>query len=86
MSKDTEAKIKDKLDQLLEAGWTQQALADALDVHRVSIYEWRNGKHMPAHPGLVLAALDGLLKQKPPKKRRYPEGHYLQRKKEESGE
>lgn len=75
--------VKERIEQLRKAGWTIQALADELNVHRTSIHEWESGAHAPAHSGLVLAAFDALLDRKPPPKRRYPEGHYMQRAKAE---
>ena len=77
MNQPTELQVK--ITGLLDGGWTLQALADELKVHRSSLYEWREGKHSPAHPGFVVMALDALAGKPPPAKRRYPEGHYMQR-------
>ena len=73
--------IQVRIAELIESGWTYSALADELDVHRTSIYDWESGKHSPAHAKIVLRFLETLLQRQPPKKRRYKEGHYLQRNK-----
>tara|TARA_B100000809_G_scaffold155306_1_gene152615 strand:- start:121 stop:378 length:258 start_codon:yes stop_codon:yes gene_type:complete len=75
--------IQVRITELIESGWTYSALADELGVHRTSIYDWESGKHNPAHARIVLGYMDTLLQRQPPKKRRYKEGHYLQRKKAE---
>ena len=78
MSEETE--IQWRISKLVDDGWTLQAIADRLEVHRVSVYEWKNGKHVPTHVNLVMMALDALADKTPPKKRRYgPDGHYMQR-------
>ena len=76
--------IRIKISELMRNGWTRQAIADELDVHRTSIHEWEVGKHAPTHPKLVLAALDSLLERKRiPKQRRYAPGSRQRKAKED---
>ena len=77
--------VKQRIRELIEKGWTYQAIADALEVHRTSIHDWESDRHQPAHPNMVVMALDTLTKRKPPPRRRYPGTHHLQRKSSKSG-
>ena len=72
--------------RLREAGWTDAAIADEMDVTRLSVDRWRRGDRYPRLSKLVLAALESLLSREPPPRRRYPDGHYLQRRKRERSE
>lgn len=73
------SELQDKIQELREKGWTLSAISDELGSHRETIYGWVARGHSPANIKLVIAALDGLFKKKPPPRRRYPDGHYLQR-------
>lgn len=44
---------------------------------------WRTGERYPHNAKAVLALHDSLVEKKPPPRRRYPDGHYLQRAKAE---
>ena len=65
--------------ELLAAGWTLSSIADEIETHRETVSRWNSGRANPEHPRLVLGALDSLKSKKAPPKRRYPDGHYLQR-------
>ncbi len=71
--------VQKRLILLHDAGWTYAAVADELGYARLSIARWRTGEQATAHPKPVLIALDALLKRRPPKQRRYPGTHHLQR-------
>jgi hypothetical protein len=75
--------IRQKITKLREQGWTLSAIAEELGVNRETAYGWVARGHSPANIKLVSVALDALFDKQPPKKRRYPEGHYLQRRKKE---
>ena len=75
--------VQETISQLREHRWTIQAIADELGVHRESINDWITGRYYPSHSKLVLGGLNALLKLRPPKLRRYPGTHHLQRKKAE---
>ena len=43
--------MRTKIAELMGKGWTRQAIADELEVHRTSIHEWEVGKqiqHIPS--------------------------------------
>jgi len=75
--------MQEIISTLRETGWTIQAIADELGVHRESINDWTSGRYYPSHSKLVLGGLTALLKRRPPKLKRYPGTHHLQRKKAE---
>ena len=75
--------VQVKLENLETQGWTKKAIADELDVTWQAIHYWRTGERYPGTAGAVLLALDALMQRKAPPKRRYPQGHYLQRRKAE---
>ncbi len=75
--------IQIRLGILAKQGWTKKAIADELDVTSQAIRYWENGERYPGTAGAVLLALDALAQKKAPPKRRYPQGHYLQRRKAE---
>ena len=77
--------VQQKISDLRGKGWTIQAIADELEVHRESIRDWMNGRYYPAHSKPILMAMDTLMKRKPPPRRRYPGTHHLQRKSSKSG-
>ena len=60
-------------------GWTHQAIADELGVTWSGLRNWETGFRSPVNAKPVELALSVLLDRKPPPKRRYPEGHYMQR-------
>ena len=64
-------------------GWTHQAIDDEVGVRWNSLRSWEAGTGNPANVKAVELALGMLLDRKPPPKRRYPEGHYMQRAKAE---
>jgi transcriptional regulator with XRE-family HTH domain len=72
--------VQETISNLREQGWTIQAVADELGVHRESMRDWITGRYYPSHAKLVLAGLAALLDQRPPKRKRYPGTHHLQRK------
>ena len=71
--------VQEKIERLLGSGWTQQALADEMGMSWNGLRYWRTGERHPHNVKAVLALLDILAKRKPPPRRRYPEGHYMQR-------
>jgi transcriptional regulator with XRE-family HTH domain len=71
--------IQTKLEDLIQKGWSQAAIADELNVHKGTINRWYLGDTYPPMPKPILMALDILLRRKPPKRRRYPGTHHLQR-------
>ena len=75
--------LQERISTLLHSGWTLAALADELDIHYTTLARWRVGARYPENSKAVLMALDGLADKKPPPRRRYPEGHYMQRAKAE---
>ena len=77
--------VQIKLTELGDAGWSMSAIADELGVNANSVLRWRSGYRYPENSKAVLIVMDALLQKKPPPKRRYPEGHYLQRRKAEQG-
>ena len=76
------AEIQRHIRDLKAKGWTHQAIADELGMTWQSVRNWENGV-MPINAKPVELALSVLLDRKPPKKRRYPTGHYMQRAKAE---
>jgi len=72
--------IQIKIEELKNAGWTKQAIADELGVTWQAVQYWLKGERYPQTSKPILIVMDGLLSAKPPKKRRYPDGHYLQKK------
>jgi DNA-binding transcriptional regulator YiaG len=70
--------VQIKIEELKNAGWTKQAVADELGVTWQAVQYWHKGERYPKNSKPVLIFLDSLLKRNPPKKRRYPDGHYLQ--------
>ena len=58
----TKTMIKQVLEQLCERGWTDAAVAGAVDVSSVTIYRWRTGKSAPVVvPGAILGMITPLL-------------------------
>ena len=70
--------------ELQGEGWTLAALAYELDNHVTTLEKWKAGTNNPNNAKAVLMALDGLKSKRPPPKRRYPDGHYMQRRKQEA--
>ena len=67
--------VQQKVAKLLGRGWTQQAIADELQVTWLTVHRWYTGETQPSSRGSVLMALDWLLKRKRiPKRRRYGKG------------
>lgn len=75
--------VQQKLSELQGKGWTLAAIADGIGLTLSAVEKWKSGIHYPAASKPTLMALDVLLERKPPKKRRYPTGHYMQRRKAE---
>ena len=71
--------IQTKLSELQGKGWTITALADELGNHVNTLEKWKAGHSKPSNSRSVFMALDTLLKRRPPKQRRYPGTHHLQR-------
>ena len=71
--------IQERIHELEAKGWTQKAIADELEVTWQAVHYWKSGERYPGMPKAVLLALDALMKRKPPKRRRYPGTHHLQR-------
>ena len=78
--------VQEKLDALIGDGWTQQAIAEEMGVSWQAVHSWKKGQRFPENSKVVLMALDALTDKKPPPKRRYPDGHYMQRRKQEAKE
>ena len=83
MTEEARNDIQIKLDGLIDSGWSMAAISDELESHYNTIKRWRSGHRYPENSKAVMMALDTLLQKKPPPKRRYPNGHYLQRRKAE---
>ena len=73
--------VQEKLSELQGKGWTLAAIADGIGMALRTVEKWKSGAHYPAASKPTMMALSALLDRKPPKKRRYPEGHYMQRRK-----
>ena len=71
--------VQKRIELLKSRNWTLAAIADEVGVSYRGISSWQSGERYPSNEKLVMMALDGLVSKKPPPKRRYPEGHYLQR-------
>ena len=71
--------VQERLDNLIAGGWTQQAISDEMGVSWQAVHNWKKGQRYPENSKAVMMALDGLTNKKPPPKRRYSKGHYLQR-------
>ena len=71
--------IQARIAGLTAGGWTLAAIADELDIHYTTLARWRTGMRYPENAKAVLMALDSLAGKKHPPKRRYPNGHYMQR-------
>ena len=71
--------VQEMLAKLQLNGWTLSAIADDLGVTVSAVEKWKAGTRYPGVPRPILVVLNGLADTKPPPKRRYPEGHYLQR-------
>ena len=74
-----EDEIRQQIRELIAGGWTLAAVADKLEIHYTTLARWRNGTRYPENARSVLLALTSLSSETPPPKRRYPGGHYLQR-------
>ena len=71
--------IQSVVADLREKGWTQKAIADELGTAWQTVHRWGSGQTYPPTSKPILAALESLADKKPPPKRRYPDGHYMQR-------
>ena len=71
--------VQNLIAQLEEKGWSLTAIAesDKLKIHRNTITLWKAGTRYPRPDMPVIDALTGLIKIKPPKKRRYVKGSRL---------
>ena len=78
--------VQRKVAELRAKGWTQQAIADELEVKWLTIHRWESGQTYPPMPKPILLALDGLMARKRiPKRRRYAPGeHHTQHKSQET--
>ena len=76
--------IQERIEALQANGWTLAAIGDEVGTHRESVSRWKSGMYYPENSKAVLMALDTLLDKPAPKKRRYPQGHYLQQRKAQS--
>ena len=74
--------VQQYIRDLKAKGWTHQAIADELGMTWAGLRNWETGGK-PSNAKTALLALGVLLERKPPPKRRYPEGHYMQRAKAE---
>ncbi len=75
--------VQEILEELSGNGWSRAAIADEVGTHRETVSRWGSGQYYPENAKAVLVVLNMLLKRKAPPRRRYPEGHYLQRQKAE---
>jgi hypothetical protein len=64
--------ILDLLAALQDKGWTDAAVADALDVAPSTVYKWKKGIHAPKYERPVRTELERLLKQRSIPKQRRP--------------
>ena len=71
--------IQEILEDLKERGWTSAAVADELGTAHDTVVKWKSGVSYPALVSLVLPALEALRDKAPPKLRRYPGTHHLQK-------
>ena len=77
--------VQEKLSILRASGWTQQAIADELEVSWQAVHNWVLGQRHPENSKAVLMALETLATRKPPKRRRYAPGeHHTQRRSQEA--
>ncbi|HZA22487.1 MAG TPA: helix-turn-helix transcriptional regulator [Dehalococcoidia bacterium] len=56
--------VQQLLEQLIEQGWTEAAIADRLGVNQVTIYRWRRGNRRPPLEKLVVTELTRMLRRK----------------------
>ena len=75
--------IQEKLLELQARHWTLAAVADAVGLTVNAVEKWKAGDTYPRSSKAVMLALDTLVKRRPPKQRRYPGTHHLQRAKKE---
>ena len=60
-----------RLEKLKKKRWTLAAIADRMGTKWVTVKRWENGERYPALIGAVIMAMDQLLTEKAPLKRRY---------------
>ena len=60
-----------RLEKLKKKRWTLAAIADRMGTKWVTVKRWENGERYPALSGAVIMAMDQLLTEKAPLKRRY---------------
>ena len=60
-----------RLEKLKKTRWTLAAIADRMGTKWVTVKRWENGERYPALSGAVIMAMDQLLTEKAPLKRRY---------------
>ena len=63
--------IQLRLEKLKKKRWTLAAIADRMGTKWVTVKRWENGERYPALSGAVIMAMDQLLTEKAPLKRRY---------------
>lgn len=71
--------VQERIEGLKNAGWSKQAIADELGVTWQAVQYWEKGERYPKNSKPVFIVMDSLLECKPPKKRRYAGGHYMQK-------
>ena len=71
--------VQEKLSELQAYGWTLASIADELGITSGAVVKWKSGERYPGAARLVLTGLGALAKRRPPKQRRYPGTHHLQR-------
>ena len=71
--------IREKLSELQDKGWTLAAISEGIGMSISAVEKWKSGVAYPGASKPVMLALDALLKRRPPKQRRYPGTHHLQR-------
>ena len=64
--------MQDHLNQLLERGWSQAAIADAVGVHRLVVGMWRQDRAGRRDKMVSLALGNPYFNRRPPALRRYP--------------
>jgi ribosome-binding protein aMBF1 (putative translation factor) len=65
--------------ELESRGWTQAALADELGVTVNAVQKWKAGDTYPRMAKAALTVMEALKDKQAPPGRRYPGGHYMQR-------
>ena len=63
--------MRERLEALMERGWTMQVISEILGTYRPSVSRWRQGSAGSRERVIALALDNSVFNRKPPKQRRY---------------